>query len=441
MALENKHIIYTAQDIQQYFSGKLAPAEMHAMEKAALEDELLAEAMEGYGGMQDKEWERQLLLLKENFPGQQQAKIVALKPPSRFQVWKLAAAILLICSGVAITYMFTTKEVTPNNSIASIKQSHDSIKSTGIKNNIADTGLTAIAVTPKITDHVQAPAGIEKSTIKTVVDSTFIYRPPTGGRKKQADKIAGGGYNDDEPKTLATINSNNAAPVNNQNNSEQLESINQQRSLTVVPDYKKVQPVLDKKFMAQVLAPDGSPLPFANISVTDQNIGTYADVKGNFKFLSSDSLLNIEIKSAGFLTRNYTLRSDIPQNKIMLSEDINALKGYTQVSGNLSAMGKKTKAALVPDSVINVEPADGWSNYDTYIANNLSLPEEVVQKKIHGEVEISFEVQSNGALTNMKIDKSLCSDCDEAALRVIKDGPRWKVKKGDKATGKIKVKF
>jgi TonB family protein len=91
--------------------------------------------------------------------------------------------------------------------------------------------------------------------------------------------------------------------------------------------------------------------------------------------------------------------------------------------------------------VINVEPADGWSNYDTYIANNLSLPEEVVQKKIHGEVEISFEVQSNGALTNMKIDKSLCSDCDEAALRVIKDGPRWKVKKGDKATGKIKVKF
>ncbi|MEO7766487.1 MAG: TonB family protein, partial [Ferruginibacter sp.] len=65
----------------------------------------------------------------------------------------------------------------------------------------------------------------------------------------------------------------------------------------------------------------------------------------------------------------------------------------------------------------------------------------IVEKKIHGEVEISFDVQRNGLLSNMKIDKSLCSDCDEAALRVIKDGPGWKIKKGDKGTVRVKVKF
>src|SRR5262245_18984370 len=39
---------YTAADIEKYHKGQLAPAEMNAMEKAALDDPFLAEAMEGY---------------------------------------------------------------------------------------------------------------------------------------------------------------------------------------------------------------------------------------------------------------------------------------------------------------------------------------------------------------------------------------------------------
>jgi hypothetical protein len=35
----------------------------------------------------------------------------------------------------------------------------------------------------------------------------------------------------------------------------------------------------------------------------------------------------------------------------------------------------------------------------------------------------------------------LCGACDEEALRIIKQGPQWKVKKGKKDKGTIKVKF
>lgn len=198
---------------------------------------------------------------------------------------------------------------------------------------------------------------------------------------------------------------------------------------------------LDRKFTAQILAPDGSPLPFANIHIPDQNMSTYADVKRNVRLISSDSVLQVEIKSAGFISQNVTLRSGIAQNKIMLTEEVNALKAKTLVAGKSAAFGPTRRALLVPDSVIDVEPADGWNNYDTYITNNLSLTEDIVQKKIHGEVEIFFEVQSNGALANIKIDKSLCEECDEVELRAVREGPRWKIKKGKKATGKVKVKF
>ena len=39
---------YTAKDIERYHSGELSPVEMHAMEKAALDDPFLSDALEGY---------------------------------------------------------------------------------------------------------------------------------------------------------------------------------------------------------------------------------------------------------------------------------------------------------------------------------------------------------------------------------------------------------
>ncbi|MEP7111606.1 MAG: carboxypeptidase-like regulatory domain-containing protein, partial [Ferruginibacter sp.] len=203
---------------------------------------------------------------------------------------------------------------------------------------------------------------------------------------------------------------------------------------------KKTEAVV-RKFGAQVVGPDGNPLPFANISITNEKAGTYADAKGNFRLLSSDSLLNIEIKSTGYISGNFNLRSDIPQNKIVLAEEELSLNENIQVTGKGTASKKKRKAVLESDSVINAEPADGWNNYNTYITNNLSFSDEILEKRIHGEVEVSFEVQSNGLITNLKIEKPLCNDCDEEAMRVIKDGPRWKVIKGNKAIARIKVKF
>jgi len=46
---EEKNIVnYTAADIEKYWKGKLSSAEMHAMEKAAMDDPFLADALEGY---------------------------------------------------------------------------------------------------------------------------------------------------------------------------------------------------------------------------------------------------------------------------------------------------------------------------------------------------------------------------------------------------------
>src|SRR4051812_11453005 len=50
------HNNFSAADIERYRRGQLSPAQMHAMEKAAMEDSFLADAMEGYGVGQN-EWQ------------------------------------------------------------------------------------------------------------------------------------------------------------------------------------------------------------------------------------------------------------------------------------------------------------------------------------------------------------------------------------------------
>ena len=45
MSENNYHINYSASDIEKYWKGQLSAAEMHSMEKAAMDDPFLADAI------------------------------------------------------------------------------------------------------------------------------------------------------------------------------------------------------------------------------------------------------------------------------------------------------------------------------------------------------------------------------------------------------------
>lgn len=196
---------------------------------------------------------------------------------------------------------------------------------------------------------------------------------------------------------------------------------------------------LNHRFDVTVTAADNTPLPFANVLVLNENVGTYADAKGRFKLVAADSILNIRIRAAGYVSQTYPIKS-FTENRIVLNEQQVAAKDIVQLN-NKKMPGTMPKMKVQLDTLLNVEPADGWSNYDAYLSNNVIPSSSILEKNIHGEVEVTFDVQSNGTVSNVNIAKSLCAACDEEALRVIKEGPQWKVKKGKKDKGKIKVKF
>jgi cytoskeletal protein RodZ len=81
---------YSAEDIQRYLDGKMDPAGMHALERAALEDPFLADAIEGFREMRPN--------LKEDIM-EMQNKLSEKKKEERKRRWiPIAIALLLLLS-------------------------------------------------------------------------------------------------------------------------------------------------------------------------------------------------------------------------------------------------------------------------------------------------------------------------------------------------------
>lgn len=86
------------------------------------------------------------------------------------------------------------------------------------------------------------------------------------------------------------------------------------------------------------------------------------------------------------------------------------------------------------------EPEKGTNYYNDYIAENLKIPEDVDFKATSGEVKLSFDVDDAGVAVNIKVEKSLCEECDKEAIRILQEGPKLvKKKKGKK--GKLSIRF
>jgi TonB family protein len=100
---------------------------------------------------------------------------------------------------------------------------------------------------------------------------------------------------------------------------------------------------------------------------------------------------------------------------------------------------KKSMEKYPKVTIDTLEPAGGYVKFDDYVINNLKMPEELKTKALAGEVQLSFDVDQNGQPVNITVVKSLCEKCDEEAIRLLKEGPKWKKKKNKK--GKITIKF
>ena len=68
----------------------------------------------------------------------------------------------------------------------------------------------------------------------------------------------------------------------------------------------------------------------------------------------------------------------------------------------------------------------GLDSMYAYIVKNLKYPEAAKEKGIEGRVFVQFVIEKDGSISNVKILRGIGGGCEEAAVEMIKNMPKWK---------------
>src|SRR5437773_4576754 len=447
MSEEKKYKNFTAADIERYHKGLLSPDEMHEVEKAALDDPFLADALEGYGGASTNaaadlsELEKKL---QQRISGSKEISIAPIR--NSFKWWKVAAAVVLVGGLGFLTFRLSTS--TNNKSIATSdeKKSNpagvapvvDSTRSTTKKIDIVSTKISADKAA--VRKEKKSGEGNASHIMPDSSDIAISTPSPKGNNDVRVNdsikilneevakaEVRRSRKSEEKSKTLApqaSVNDKNAIVSNNYKKAEP------NAAAVLNENYKTSQAAADGSgitpmnyFRGRVVDANNNPLAFANITNVRDNVGTYADSKGNFTLISPDSVLNVQIKSLGFENNLAQLRTNVASNQIIMRDEKTAPdKILSYRKADAIPLQMDTRKLEEP------EPADGWINYNTYMANNVNVSGDLKMKHNTGQVQVSFDVNENGEPVNIKIERSLCQKCDEEAVRLIREGPKWKKK-------------
>ena len=68
----------------------------------------------------------------------------------------------------------------------------------------------------------------------------------------------------------------------------------------------------------------------------------------------------------------------------------------------------------------------GKDSLNKFISDNIICPQEALDKGIEGKVYITFVVEKDGSINDIKIIRDIGYGCGEEAKRIVKLMPKWK---------------
>lgn len=487
MATGNNIKNFSAADIERYHKGMLSAKERHDLEKAALDDPFLADALEGYT-VAGHDAALHLTDLRTRLAARiEGAKLVPITEKKKKALpWLRIAAMLVIIAGAAyLTSQFVfknnkekgiagTEKNTPEKNVSQDSSGNNTVAVSNDGNGIKDgknvatvTGTkdeTNTKTTAPVTSNVSSgdvalsnkpdnKLKVEDEVIKTN-PSTFTTNPggvttnpppaTTGAITKSNDVKEK--YRDDKDVAAAErkMDADKNAMKDGYENGAGAEGVLQKRKEAVASRRAADDnaTLRSNTFRGRVTDANNVGVPFANVTnAQDNNAGTYTDAKGFFNLTYPDTVLSVQVRSIGFENTNVQLRNAVPSNQVVLQDDRKTLSEVV-ISNQRPNAELRNRNTAMNVTLEEPEPADGWENYDTYLANNLNAPEEIKTKQNSGgQVQISFEVNKEGEPINIKVEKSLCSKCDKEAIRLIKEGPKWKRNANKKGRTTVTINF
>lgn len=501
---QSQHIThYSAADIQRYLSGNMTASEMYAIEKAALDDPFLADAIEGmdqamqYNGaapVNDNLAELRTAIAEKTHSGSGKVRVMVW--------WKMAAAaIVVIVAGLFLWNGIFRSDSGHSAPIVAQKQvlpappqpatDTNPAPATATNQDSIGSGLATVQANEQTLHHNQSTATYEKfpSTYQTPdarknADASYnnnndvksLAKTTPQQKPAQAASLM---ENFNKPNNRSSagsipLDTNIPAKVMDEARSEVIvlqrndnrpqfnfsDTVGRPVRTEIVGALQGHVPGIqtvsmsdkDRRKLSNVIrgrVVDNAERPIANAWLKPQenndNMGTtyLTDREGYFNIpakVQDSGALNVSVAAVGFNTQQFRLNPNASSNQVQLQPANMALNdvvvaGYGKKTGGL---GKKYKEADILQQ--NAEPVYGWVGYEKYLSENNRLTQSD-SSTIKGDVGVSFVVSRKGELSEFNITSGLTPEANQEAIRLIKEGPSWKIKRGRKATATVIVHF
>jgi hypothetical protein len=363
MSGDNKNTrLYTARDIQKYLEGELSAPEMYALEKAALEDPFLADALDGIEDNRLRHGEISFQNGLDELNRKLENKIIEKKERRKSILlrsrWQVAAAFILLSGLAAVTYRYLFSE----KSRPALAKSESPVV-------VADSTASVSAV----------PANPGKT--KSQADQA---KHPVPATHQTSDKLPNTAK---EKFFKPSLSSPLAADNSERQSKQQIQAKPVQQEAETLSFMSQENSILSKDSLSPSKAP---------AVVTNSLLGKVAGVAARKP--QTDTLDEVTTGSVG--------------------------------SSQSDSMAIRDQPAA---------PAGGWQEYESWLEKNRKLG--TANSTLKGKETISFRVNKKGELSSFKIEHSLSPAHDTEAIRLIKEGPGWKLFKGRKARVTVTVSF
>jgi hypothetical protein len=446
----NTYPFYGPEDIKRYLSGSMSAQEMHDMEKAALKDPLLADAIDGFRNADPVTTDNHLNAIKASILGlaHQEPVVLPLHKTPKTYWWRWAAAACSLTLIAGATWWITQKAESDLKAVAHVEpiQHADTTQTAAPKEPV-----TTVAEQPQLSHGPVAqnnePQGgrpyLKKDRVPPKTALALVEAAqPVPPQKMNADEAI-------QPKTgfSSEPKATKDNLVNYNYNSRAMETAPSVSSAAVMAQnanrstFNKamaLQPVA--YIQGQVVDKEGVPLPNASISVPGRS-QTTANNDGSFVLPVYDSSFNVSVNMIGYQNATAFLKPG-QQNKVVLEKNFNSLE-ETIIIGNASNLKKRTvymrdarKAQAEAASANEViYPEEGWSHFYEELGTSLGVDKAKKTKTL----QIKFTVDDNGDPVDFEVVESPDAILAKKAIEFIKKA-KWKNFKLDKnALVKIEV--
>jgi CarboxypepD_reg-like domain len=448
---EKNNLKYSAEDIRKYLTGQLSEQEMQALEKAALEDPFLSDAMEGIGESLNQKisFESDVEDLQERLTERIRGKNRNSGMVLLFSKWRIAASIIFIL-GIAVLTLTYINRKTPRNEIAK-----STGKDSGIvkADNLSAAKKTDSSVRPSLTkpvvisDSDKSDIALNQPVIREkklrpekllslarqnkATDSSM--KKPAGNPvvyvfKPSSDSIT-------KPTAASSIAMDDVARIT-------LDSEKRKAAFKTEGFDKTENKSLSGNYIKGVVTDDrGNPIPFADVSIKGAKKAAVTDKAGFFKLYTIDPgfATQVMISSTGYESASELLKPDSSYtNLIKLTPASTALNEVTIVGYGSVKKKDITSSTTKPDNQYDAQ-VSGWVAFRNYIDSNKKILS--ADSVLRGDEVISFVVNNKSELSSFKIEKSLSPVHDAEIIRLIKAAPPLHVIRGKKKRFRLSITF